>query len=252
MNIEDWRTRGPAYFLWLLREKKVGSAEDFVKHFFGPKREISAGEDSCLRSHISEVIGRLTDAGLIEEEKGGTLKTTSLLPRIQSALELSLTEFAERPQFAIWVNPLFGPPVKRTPSSDLFVLMPFSLDLKPVFDDHIKKVASQLDLSVRRADDFFTAHAIIEDIWNAIYSSKLIIADCTGRNPNVFYEIGVAHTLGKKVILVTQSLDDVPFDLRYLRVIRYDFTPRGMRDFEDVLFKTIQTYLVGAEVARGA
>jgi hypothetical protein len=39
------------------------------------------------------------------------------------------------------------------------------------------------------------------DVWNSIYSSSIIIADCTGRNPNVFYELGIAHTLGKPVIL---------------------------------------------------
>ena len=84
----------------------------------------------------------------------------------------------------------------------------------------------------------------MSDIWNAIYDARLIIADCTNRNPNVFYEIGVAHAIGQKVILITQNKDDVPFDLRHLRFIDYEYTPRGMREFESRLKQTIQTELL--------
>jgi len=73
-----------------------------------------------------------------------------------------------------------------------------------------------------------------------------VIADCTGRNPNVFYEIGLAHASGKPVILITQNSDDVPFDIRHLRYIQYDYTPRGMRVFEKRLVDTLKT-----EVLRG-
>jgi hypothetical protein len=48
-----------------------------------------------------------------------------------------------------------------------------------------------------------------------------VVCDCTARNPNVFYEAGIAHTLGREVILITQSEHDIPFDLRHLRYIRY-------------------------------
>jgi hypothetical protein len=58
--------------------------------------------------------------------------------------------------------------------------------------------------------------------------AKVIIADCTGSNPNAFYKIGLAHTLGKPVILTSQSVRDVPFDLRYLHFISYEYTPQGM------------------------
>ncbi len=48
-----------------------------------------------------------------------------------------------------------------------------------------------------------------------------LVADLTGRNPNVMYEVGIAHTVGKPVIMVTQDIDDVPFDLRALRCVVY-------------------------------
>jgi hypothetical protein len=128
-------------------------------------------------------------------------------------------------------KPLFGEP-KHGDWPDIFVLMPFSDDLNPLFEDHIKKVGVMLKRTVGRADDFFKTGVIIGDIWSALYHCSVVIAECTGRNPNVFYEIGIAHTLGRDTILMAQSIDDIPFDLRHLRVIVYKFTPRGMLDFE--------------------
>lgn len=124
-----------------------------------------------------------------------------------------------------------------------FVLMPFNLALKPIYDDHIKKVLGRLELVCQRADDIFGPTPIIEDIWENINRARILIADLTNKNPNVFYEVGIAHTLGKEVILITQSLDDVPFDLRHLRHIPYEYTPRGMEAFEQQLENTIRTAL---------
>jgi hypothetical protein len=69
-----------------------------------------------------------------------------------------------------------------------------------VYEDHIRNVAASLSLKVARADDFLTVHAVMQDIWTAICRSRIIIADCTSKNPNVFYEIGIAHTVGKPVL----------------------------------------------------
>jgi len=133
---------------------------------------------------------------------------------------------------------IFGSPNKKY-TYDLFVLMPFALNLKPVYDDHIKKVAKTLNLSIARADDFFSQDSIMYEVWSAIAQASILIADCTGKNPNVFYEIGIAHTIGKPVILITQNQDDVPFDLRHRRYIQYDYTPSGMIKFENTLTTTI-------------
>jgi hypothetical protein len=113
-----------------------------------------------------------------------------------------------------------------------------------VYRDHITKVASDLGLVAKRGDDFFSSHHVMSDIWRAIWFSQVIVADCTARNPNVFYEIGVAHTIGKPVILITQNDDDVPFDLRAISYIKYEFKPRGMEVFEARLRSTIQTVLL--------
>jgi hypothetical protein len=60
----------------------------------------------------------------------------------------------------------------------------------------------------------------------------------------VFYETGIAHTVGKEVILITQNMDDVPFDLRHLRCILYEYTPRGVQILETNLKNTISNIRV--------
>jgi hypothetical protein len=99
-------------------------------------------------------------------------------------------------------------------------MMPFD----PTFDAvyaALQRTAQAVGLRCRRADDIWENPAVIQDVVSLIDRSKVVICDCTGRNPNVFYEIGIAHTLGREVILITQADADIPFDLRHLRYVRY-------------------------------
>ena len=96
-------------------------------------------------------------------------------------------------------------------------------------------VCKRAGLTVGRADDFFTDASLVDDIWSRIVGARIVIADCTGRNPNVFYELGLAHAYGTPSVLIAQSVDDVPFDIRHLAILVYKFTPRGMGDFEQRL-----------------
>lgn len=100
------------------------------------------------------------------------------------------------------------------------VMMPFDAAFAPVYDS-IRAAAERAGLRARRADDIWENPAIIQDVVSLIDRSRVVICDCTGRNPNVFYEAGIAHTLGREVILVTQADQDIPFDLRHLRYVRY-------------------------------
>jgi len=61
----------------------------------------------------------------------------------------------------------------------------------------------------------------MQDVVSLIDRSRVVICDCSTRNANVFYEIGIAHTLGREVILITQAETDIPFDLRHLRYVSY-------------------------------
>ncbi len=84
---------------------------------------------------------------------------------------------------------------------------------------------------------------MMQSIWETINKSRVIIAEMTNRNPNVFYQLGVAHALGKPVVMVTQSMDDVPFDLKHLRCIVYEYRPRAIERFQDTLARTLTTVL---------
>jgi hypothetical protein len=122
-----------------------------------------------------------------------------------------------------------------------FVLMPLAQHMSAIYHDHIRSVVMSEGLSPLRADEIHGPNAITWDVWEKINRARIIIADLTGRNPNVFYEVGLAHAISKDVILLTQSMDDVPFDLKALRCIVYSFTPRGMQDMEKKLRATIKT-----------
>jgi len=236
------------YILWLLRNERVTDWTSLV-HELGLEPDVHYSPSWVLLDYLHS----LQKAGLItlEGESGsksysvpsGRIKLTGRWPQIQATLDLSLTELTKLGRSAIIVTPYFGKPEQISDATDLFVLMPFDPQLRPVYEDHIARCASELHLSITRGDDFFTARSVMNDIWNAINNARAIIADCTGRNPNVFYEIGLAHAVGKPVILIAQTVDDVPFDIRHLRYILYDYTPRGMQVFEKRLLDTLRTEL---------
>src|SRR5437870_8522587 len=59
-------------------------------------------------------------------------------------------------------------------------------------------------------------------LWQYIKDARCVVADLSGKNPNVFYELGLAHAVGKPTLILSQSVEDVPFDLQHMRIIRYD------------------------------
>jgi len=99
-------------------------------------------------------------------------------------------------------------------------MMPFDTSFDAVYAT-LRLTAERAGLRCRRADDIWENPAVIQDVVSLIDRSSVVICDCTGRNPNVFYEIGIAHTLGREVILITQAEADIPFDLRHLRFVHY-------------------------------
>jgi hypothetical protein len=139
------------------------------------------------------------------------------------------------------MHPIFGiPPENPQFRSDVFMIMPFAPQFELVYREHIIPVAESLGFSIKRGDDYYSRHSIIEEIWAGIYYCRFVIVECTGRNDNVAYELGIAHTLGKTGILITQNIDDIPFDLQHLRIIAYENTPQGLEMLRMQLQKSIQ------------
>lgn len=102
-----------------------------------------------------------------------------------------------------------------------FLIMPFDDEFNDVYERFMKPVLEKVGFNVSRADDIQSQQNILRDVLERIDSSDLIVADLTTSNPNVFYELGLTHAFRKPVILVTQSIDDVPFDLKPYRLLEY-------------------------------
>lgn len=107
------------------------------------------------------------------------------------------------------------------PKRFVFVLMPFHESFDDVYKLGIKPACEAAGAYCERVDEQIFQESILERIYNQIAKADLIVSDMTGRNPNVFYETGYAHALGKKVILLTQQTDDIPFDLQHYPHIVY-------------------------------
>jgi hypothetical protein len=146
---------------------------------------------------------------------------------------------------------LFGKPVTSPQfQCDVFMVMPFKKELTSVYVDHIKPAVNNMGLTIKRGDDPFSEHNIMRDVWSLTCNARMIIADCTGRNPNVFYEMGIAHTLGKLLIPITQRKEDIPFDIRGMRYIQYETSPRGLKQLEEELVSAIQNLIPGTQVPK--
>ena len=115
--------------------------------------------------------------------------------------------------------------VKVDAGDTCFVMMPFATPLGDYYSKIYKPAIEKAGLRPIRADaDIFGMGKIIDQIWSGINSAKVLVAELTTRNPNVFYELGLAHALEKPVVLVSSNEDDIPFDLKHIRVIYYDMT----------------------------
>ena len=107
------------------------------------------------------------------------------------------------------------------PKTFVFVLMPFSEDFADIYELGIKKACEDAGAHCERVDEQIHFDNILERVYNQIAKADVIVAEMTGKNPNVFYEVGYAHALNKQVILLTQKADDIPFDLKHYPHIVY-------------------------------
>lgn len=103
-----------------------------------------------------------------------------------------------------------------------FVLMPFGGYFDRYYQEIYTKAINDAGFESVRADEIFTTGSVVDQIWEHISKAKVLLADLTDKNPNVFYEVGLAHAKGKPVVLTAAKLEDVPFDLRHLRMVIYD------------------------------
>jgi hypothetical protein len=176
---------------------------------------------------------------------------------VEPAMELDIEEFEfYRTHWAVKDIDLFQVMLRhmqpRRPSPKVFTIsdpemiepslvsamMPFDPTFAAVHAA-ITDAAEAAGLRYRRADDIWENPAVIQDVVSLIDRSKLVVCDCTGRNTNVFYEIGIAHTLGRDVVLLTQHEGDIPFDLRHLRYLKYLNNGEGLAKLTQQLYERL-------------
>lgn len=124
----------------------------------------------------------------------------------------------------------------------VFVLMPFNPEFDRIYTDLIVSALESEGCRVQRADDFLNLDNILKDIIPNIVKADLIVAELTSLNPNVMYEVGIAHTLSKPTILLTQTIGTLPFDLRSYRAILYSKDIDKAEELQEKLRKIIQEF----------
>lgn len=130
-----------------------------------------------------------------------------------------------------------------------FVLMPFKEPFNKYYTDIFEPALKAASYSVKRSDDLFTPRPIILDVQQSIVDADLILCEMSERNPNVFYELGLAHAIGKPAILVSRKKEDIPFDLQHIRTILYDVNVPGWEfDLREKITAAAQSVITSKEV----
>jgi hypothetical protein len=186
-------------------------------------------------------------------------KTASRIQEIQQTDQQALAEQALKYNEALRLLPgelVFGRPSMNSQfRSDIFMIMPFLPEYDYLYQGIMKPLCAELGLTIRRGDDFQSSRgSIMEEVWAALNACRFVIAEISGGNDNVFYELGIAHTLNKPAILITQARrpEEVPFDVRHLRYVQYENTMDGGLRLRDTLKTAIERLVADLEEGWGA
>ena len=128
-----------------------------------------------------------------------------------------------------------------------FVLMPFAREYNEIYQGVYKPVCSKSGIDCWRVDEIARPGSITRDIVEGILDADIVIADLTSKNPNVFYELGIAHSIGNKTIMTSQTLNDVPFDIANYRVLIYEQSAKGRKKLASDLERAIKDLLAALD-----
>ena len=124
-----------------------------------------------------------------------------------------------------------------------FIVMQFSSPYNEVYRDAIEPLVAAIGFEPIRGDDIAVPGIIINDIWSYITEASVIIAEISEANPNVYYEIGMAHALAKPTVLLAQRGTHLPFDVGPHRCIFYENSIPGRARLQDALRQTLESLL---------
>jgi PAS domain S-box-containing protein len=239
-NMKIWNKGAENLFHW----KRNEVLDKNIKDFLVPPdlaREIDEALDEVKTNHVAQSLYN-------------TIRLTANGERIPIDISISPIMNPEfKGYFGIMRKALplpfgdfryFAPSdVPRHADSYVFVAMPFSADVVPhdVYSVAIRDAIESNSLIAIRADHGTLTGSVINQIYNDIRQATLVVADLTGRNPNVFYEVGLAHMLGKPVIQLMGDGDDIPFDIAHIRTIKYSF--HQLSDLREKLKNALRDHL---------
>ncbi len=194
---------------------------------------------------IAKVKGILQryELSLAEDTRHGTVR---LVAAPEGTFISTALEQTETTRVITFSPTVFDVPRGAPDPTLVGVMMPFSAEFRPVYEA-IRGASTTCELRCLRADDIWNSSAFMQDIFDIIFSARIVIVDFSGKNPNVMYETGIAHTLGKEVIPLTQNIQDVPSDLRHHRALIYLPNEQGYRDLETALVTRIRIIVGMAE-----
>jgi hypothetical protein len=122
-----------------------------------------------------------------------------------------------------------------------FVAMPFGPnDLQIIYEHFVKPVVRRCGFACRRGDEILGPNPIMKQVYDEIRKSDVVIAELTGQNPNVLHEIGIADAKAKRVLLMAQSLECIPFNVEHRRVLKYEYTADGCEKFKKNLAEHLE------------
>ncbi len=130
------------------------------------------------------------------------------------------------------------------PKPFVFVVMPFSKEFDDVYQLGIKPACTEAGAYCERLDEQVFDDGMLDRIYNQIAKADIIVADMSCQNPNVFYEVGYAHALGKRVILMTREASDIPFDLKHRFHIVYE---KSITNLKEKLKARVEWYVRNPE-----
>lgn len=187
--------------------------------------------DHALAEFFEKILNRL-------DSEGGTKLRESRPDAFEHVEKKIVTDAITSPELAS---------ILTATSKLCFVLMPFGGQFDIVYRTLIAPVATDSGLSVIRADEMTAPGSVFEQIRVAIQQARLCIVDLTTNNPNVLFELGLAQAAGKPIILLSQSVDSLPFDISWQRVIKY--TGDGSAAIESLRL-AIQSVLIGDQLQK--
>jgi len=190
---------------------------------------------SVLDLPLSEAPQRMMEHPILEREYRRLNAEAALLRE-------TVADYRERLSRIVPADPIWRGRDFQQDSTLCFVLMPFTDQFFAIYEDAIVPALNAAGLRGLHAGEIFGNREVMEDVWKSICTSRLVIADVTGRNPNVFYELGMAHTLGKECVVVTQRKQDVPFDISSRRYLEYEESK--MASLRTRLEKTIKSIVL--------